>query len=53
MVVKGGYVVDPRCDVAETTHVYVDPITSLFYYFILNLPFLKNILGKLICLLLT
>ncbi|CAK5033987.1 unnamed protein product [Meloidogyne enterolobii] len=28
MVVKGGYVVDPRCDVAETTHVYVDPITK-------------------------
>ncbi|KAL7079628.1 hypothetical protein ACQ4LE_001093 [Meloidogyne hapla] len=28
MVVKGGYVVDPRCEVAETTHVYVDPTTK-------------------------
>lgn len=28
MVVKHGYVVDSKCTVASTTHVYVDPVTK-------------------------
>ena len=37
MVIKQGNVVDSKCTVAETTHVCIDPETSLLLFLIIKI----------------